>query len=183
MGDPVVALVRERDRDRYVATLWAPARARAGLFALHALDLELMAVVRSTTEPMLGQIRLAWWRERLEGLDAGTVPAQPVLQALAAAVLPAGVPGATLTGLEDAMLALLDSPLDVARHVQQRGRTLFGAAARLLGQGEHVAWQLGDLWANGEVARLGEPAPADGTPGPRPASAAAALCARQARRA
>ncbi len=159
MDDPVAALVRERDRDRYVATLWAPAAARAGLFALHALDLELMAVVRTTTEPMLGQIRLAWWRERLEGLDAGAVPAQPVLEALAAHVLPAGVTGASLTGLEDAMLALLAAPRDIAQHVQQRGRTLFGAAAAVLGQGADVAWQLGDLWASGEVARLGETPP------------------------
>ena len=37
-------------------------------------------VVRTTREPMLGPIRLAWWRERLEELDAGAAPAEPRLQ-------------------------------------------------------------------------------------------------------
>lgn len=179
----LAALVRERDRDRYIATLWAPAAARDGLFALHALDLEMLAVVRTTTEPMLGQIRLAWWRERLEDLDAGVVPAQPVLQGLAAHVLPAGVTGASLTGLEDAMLALLATPPDLSSHVRQRGRILFGAAARLLGQGEDVAWQFGDMWASGELARTGESSsvpvrPARGPRALRPLQALARLAAR-----
>ena len=153
----VVALVRERDRDRYIATLWAPARARAGLFALHALDLELLQVVRTTTEPMLGQIRLAWWRERLEALDRGEVPAQPVLQALAAHVLPHGVAGAGLTALEDGMLTLLDRKPDGALHARKRGATLFEAAAVLLGGAGPAAAGLGQAWAWGELRRLGEP--------------------------
>ena len=152
-----VALVRERDADRYIATLWAPAAARPGLFALHALDLELLGVVRTTTEPMLGRIRLAWWRERLVGLGAGEVPAQPVLAALAAHVVPA-VRGADLAGLEDAMLTLLDEPPDVAAHARLRGGVLFGAAARLLGGDAAAGASLGAVWAAGEAYRLGRAA-------------------------
>jgi phytoene synthase len=37
--------------------------------AVQALDLELESVVAGTTEPMIGEIRLAWWREALQGLD------------------------------------------------------------------------------------------------------------------
>ena len=159
VDDLCADLVRDRDRDRFIATLWAPAAARAGLLALHALDLEMLAVVRTTTEPMVGAIRLAWWRERLEGLDAGQVPAQPVLQALAANVLPAGVTGASLTGLEDAMLALLSDPHDHAGYVGQRGGSLFEAAARLLGGPADAARGLGEVWAAGELARLGEAPP------------------------
>lgn len=155
--DHVVALVRERDLDRYLATLYAPPAARAGLFALHALDLEMAEVTRSTTEPMLGQIRLAWWREQLQALDAGGRPAQPVLAALAAHLLPTGISGASLEPLEDAWLALLDE--DIEAHAKARGR-LFTAAAEVLLLGtdasaiEH-ARQLGAGWALVDIARGG----------------------------
>src|SRR5688500_15300158 len=95
-ADDCATLVRDRDRDRYLATLYAPAAVRPALFALHALDIELAAVVDPTTEPMLGQIRLAWWREQLQALDSGGVAAQPTLAALAAEVLPRGISGASL---------------------------------------------------------------------------------------
>ena len=70
--------------------LYAPADVRPAWMALHGLDLELESVVAGTTEPMIGAIRLAWWREALQGLDAGKVPAQPLLQLIAAEVLPRG---------------------------------------------------------------------------------------------
>ena len=128
-ADECATLVRRRDRDRYLATLYAPAAARPALFALHALDIELLSVVESTTEPMLGQIRLAWWREQLQALDSGTAPAQPTLAALAAEVLPRGISGASLEPLEDASLALFDDDLDA--HSAARA-TLFAAALRVL---------------------------------------------------
>jgi phytoene synthase len=166
-----VDYVRERDMDRYLATLYAPAALRSGLFALHALDLELAEVVRTTTEPMLGQIRLAWWREQLQGLDAGARPAQPVLVALAEHVLPQGVSGASLEPLEDANLALLEEQ-GLAAHALARGR-LFGVAARYLIPGADVALvetaeRLGAGWAAVEALLAGH-FPAD--------EAAAALAA------
>jgi phytoene synthase len=60
--------------------------------------------VAGTTEPMIGEIRLAWWREACEGLDAGRVPAQPLLQLAADALLPAGIAGAELAAIEDRWL-------------------------------------------------------------------------------
>lgn len=152
--DHVAALVRERDLDRYLATLYAPPAARVGILALHALDLELAEVARSTTEPMLGQIRLAWWREQLQGLDAGTRPAQPVLTALAETVLTAGVTGASLEPFEDAWLAVLDD--DIAAHAEARAR-LFEVIATLLGStgASQAARRLGAGWAIADVARSG----------------------------
>lgn len=155
--DTVAALVRERDLDRYLATLYAAPAVRPALLALHALDLELAEVARSTTEPMLGQIRLAWWREQLQGLDAGARPAQPVLAALADHLMPAGVAGASLEPLEDAWLAMLDD--DVEAHAEARGQ-LFGAAMALLAPqgaaGSHRAvTRLGAGWAIVDVARTG----------------------------
>ena len=64
-------------------------------------------VVRST-QPALAAIKLAWWRERLEELDQGKVPAEPRLQAAAKELVPRGITGAELAGLEDGWAALLE---------------------------------------------------------------------------
>jgi 15-cis-phytoene synthase len=156
-ADACATRVRDRDRDRYLATLYAPAAARPALFALHALDIELAAVVDSTTEPMLGQIRLAWWREQLQALDAGAMPAQPTLAALAAEVVPRGISGASLEPLEDASLALFDDDLDA--HAAARAR-LFDAALRVLVPAPDAALveaarTLGTGWALVDAGRQG----------------------------
>ena len=145
------ALVRDADRDRWLATLYAPAAMRPALLAVHALDLELAKVAATTTDAMLGEIRLAWWRERLLALDV-EVPAQPVLRALAADVLPRGISGAMLARFEDSWLALADG--DVAGFVAARGAAVGGVIARLLG-GDEAGVDLGRRWAAGEAARSG----------------------------
>src|SRR5665213_2932433 len=60
---PIGALVREHDRDRFQTALFAPAGDREALFALYAFNYEIARVRESVREPMLGQIRLQWWRE------------------------------------------------------------------------------------------------------------------------
>jgi phytoene synthase len=61
------------------------------------MDAAMGEVVRSTREPMLGPIRLAWWRERLEELEvSGATPAEPRLQAVARELLPRGVSAAVV---------------------------------------------------------------------------------------
>ena len=66
---------------------------------LFALDAALGDVVRTTTEPMVGRIRLAWWRERLVELDQGVVPAEPRLEAAARLVADTSLTGAMLAEL------------------------------------------------------------------------------------
>src|SRR6202045_4412867 len=60
---PVAALVRRHDRDRFQTVLFAPAARREALFALYAFNYEIARVRESVTEPMLGRLRLEWWRE------------------------------------------------------------------------------------------------------------------------
>lgn len=143
--------------ERALALSYAPAPARAGLAALFALDDQLADVVRTTRDPMVGQLRLTWWFEALEALDVDAPPAQPVLTALACSVLRGGVTGAELAQLVEGWEALLDrdalTPERIADHAGHRGARLFTAAARVLGagQGDPVAaagrgWALADLW-------------------------------------
>ena len=86
-GPSVAALVRRHDRDRYQTALFAPAGRREALLALYAFNYEIARVRESVTEPMLGLIRLQWWREVLDAAYAGTPPRQhPVVLPLAAAI-------------------------------------------------------------------------------------------------
>jgi len=142
------------DPERRLCLAYAPAAGRAALATLWALDERFAAVLASTSESGIGAIRLAWWREALLRLDAAAAPAEPLLQAVAAYLLPRGVSGAALSGLEDGWLPLLGD-LDargLTDHGRERGGRLFHAAASLLGAEasedlvrEGEGWALTDL--------------------------------------
>lgn len=51
--------------ERRLALSYAPARSRPLWLGLLALDARFAAIVREAREPMLAQIKLAWWREEL----------------------------------------------------------------------------------------------------------------------
>src|SRR3546814_3968009 len=79
----IADLVAAGDPERWLAATYARRQARPGLAALFALDISLGRLVASTNEPMIGAIRIAWWREALEKLHQPPLPGEPVLQALA----------------------------------------------------------------------------------------------------
>ncbi|WP_395394955.1 hypothetical protein WBP07_06385 [Novosphingobium sp. BL-8A] len=65
-----------------LALAYAPSPARLPTLALLALDQRLAGLLRHSREPMMAQIRLAWWRETLDR-DAGEWPeGEPLLAAL-----------------------------------------------------------------------------------------------------
>jgi phytoene synthase len=106
---------------------------------------------------MLSRIKLVWWRDALEALDAKPAPAEPVLQAVARAVLPLGVTGTELSAMEEGWTVLLSgAPLtadDLDTYAAGRGATLFRLSARLLGELESLAGAAGEAWALGDLAR------------------------------
>src|SRR6201993_1677094 len=84
---PVAALVRRHDRDRYQTALFAPAVCREALVALYAFNYEIARVRESVTQPVLGQIRLQWWRDNIAAaFEGGPVRHHPVAEALTAAI-------------------------------------------------------------------------------------------------
>lgn len=76
--------VRRHDYDRYLCALFAAPQARRRLFALYAFNLELSRIAGSVNEPGLGEIRLEWWRETLDGVADDNPREHPVALALAA---------------------------------------------------------------------------------------------------
>ena len=114
-------------------------------------------VVRSSREPLLGPIRLAWWRERLEELDAGkTAPAEPRLQGVQLELLPRGIAGRDLAKLEDGWLRLFDPfpwTVETSEAIWFRGNLLFGLGAKILARPEERIQAAGGLWALVDAAR------------------------------
>ena len=83
----VARLVREHDRDRFLTALFAPAERREDLFALYAFNYEVAKTREVVSEPVLGRIRLQWWRESLDAIYAGApVRRHEVVEPLAAAI-------------------------------------------------------------------------------------------------
>jgi phytoene synthase len=76
--------VRKADPDRYFASLFAPARQRPYLHSLYAFNHEVAHIAESVREPMLGAIRLEWWRETAEGAAKGNPRPHDVARGLSA---------------------------------------------------------------------------------------------------
>lgn len=95
--------VRETDIDRFFTALFAPAERRESLFALYAFNSEVARVAEAITEPMIGQIRQQWWRDRIDEIYCGAPPkGAEVAQALGRAVHAHGLSRALLDALIDA---------------------------------------------------------------------------------
>jgi 15-cis-phytoene synthase len=76
-------LVRESDKDRFLATLFAPAAHRPALFSLYAFGIEIAQVAARVKEPLAGEIRLQWWRDAVGGALPEQVAGNPVASAFA----------------------------------------------------------------------------------------------------
>lgn len=159
---------------------------------MFAIDDALGDAVARASEPALAAIKLAWWRERLEELDKGKVPAEPRLRAAAAKLVIRGISGESLAGLEDGWAALLEEQPHGGR-VATRGGRLFGMAATLLPASDALIESAGRLYGWQSAARRGftlpqpeeEMRPLAGHRFGRrlrPLTALAALAARDARR-
>ena len=75
-------LARERDYGRYLAALAAKGNDRAALLVLLAFNDELGKIREIVSEPALGDIRLAWWRDALAGEGQEHEGSHPVARAI-----------------------------------------------------------------------------------------------------
>jgi phytoene synthase len=127
---------------------------RPAFDALMAIDDVMAEIVATTSQPALGAIRLAWWREALERLDHSSPPPEPRLEAVTAELLPRGVKGSEIAGIAAGWSALLDEQPDLAL-IATRGEALFAAGARLLEQEDPRLAEAARQFALGDAARRG----------------------------
>jgi len=97
--DHCAAILRDRDRDRYAADLFAPEAVRRHLFALHAFDTEVARIGEVVREPALGEIRLRWWHD---ALTTSQGQGHPIAAALLEAIDTFSLPLAAFEMLLDA---------------------------------------------------------------------------------
>ena len=98
-SDHCLELVRKGDKDRFLSSLFAPDDKRPHLLALYAFNVEITRIRAVVSEPQIGLIRHQWWRDTLDGIYAGTVPAHPVAEALAGAIAEGNLPQHALQNL------------------------------------------------------------------------------------
>src|SRR6185312_14128493 len=100
--DHCAQLVREADKDRFLASLFAPADRRGDLLALYAFNVEIGRVRALSREPLPG--------------EAG---AHPVAAALLAALARHGVSPALLIEMIDAhSFDLYDEPMETVNQLE-----------------------------------------------------------------
>ena len=138
--------------DRDLVRLYWPVHLRPAFDALMGIDDAFGEVVASTSQPGLGAIRVAWWREALERLDRSPPPPEPRLAAVATELVTRGITGADLGRIGEGWSALLDEEPDADAYAA-RGEALFAIAARLLGACDDRLSEAGTVFALGDAAR------------------------------
>ncbi len=91
--------LRDTDPDRHAMAMLAPAFARDRLVTLYALNLELARTALGARDPMIAEIRVQWWIDRLSALSHAPPPPHELLTPLHAAW---GAAGADFAALADA---------------------------------------------------------------------------------
>ena len=134
-------MVRAGDKDRFLATLFAPEKYRRPLYALYAFNLEIARIREQAREPMPGELRLQWWRDALLGAGQGEAVSHPVAAALREVVVRYRLPPATLAGLIDARaFDLYDDSMpslaELETYAIHTSSVLLDLAARVLRDGK-----------------------------------------------
>jgi 15-cis-phytoene synthase len=154
-------LVRTADRDRFIASLFAPVAQRAPLHALYAFNSEVARVREVAREALPGEVRLQWWGEVIGGERRGEAQANPVASALLATIESHGLPPARLIDLIEARrFDLYDEPMaalaDLERYATRTSSALFVLAAQILSgsDAEAVAGPAGIAYAIAGLLRV-----------------------------
>ncbi|MEX2642041.1 MAG: phytoene/squalene synthase family protein [Acetobacterales bacterium] len=149
--------VWRHDRDRFLTVMFAPEDLREPLFALYAFNLEVAKAREVVSEPMMGRIRLQWWRDAMDGIFAGNPPRHEVAEPLSEAALHHGLPRETFDRLLDAREFDMEDEApetmeDLIAYARDTSSTLCDLVAGVLGGGDQeateaagIAWSLSGL--------------------------------------
>lgn len=107
----------------YAATLFAPQDRRDALVALYSFDFEIKRIPTLVSEPMLGEIRLQWWREALNGERSDEARMNPLASAVLDIIETFSLPLSGFNRLIDGEARILDASPIVDEPVLE---TLYG---------------------------------------------------------
>ncbi len=107
-----LSLLREGDRDRYLCALLTPETRRGPIAALYAFNLEIARIRDLVSEPMMGEIRMQWWKDLIGGQQQGDSAGHPVAAALVQTIEDHALPRQTLINMIEArQFDLYDDPM------------------------------------------------------------------------
>jgi len=129
---------REGEPDRYLAALLSPAAIASDLMILAGLGAELARIPSQIKEPMMGEIRVQWWRDAIAGAARGEASGQATADAVGGLLARHAIAASRLDPLFDACLIDIgrELPADDAAllaHLDGRDGTLFGLALAVAG--------------------------------------------------
>lgn len=133
-------IVERGDPDRFLAAMAAPISARARLFPLYALNVEISRAPWVTGEAMIAEMRLQWWHDALGEIAASRpVPNHEVLTPLTQLLSPQMA--TDICGLIEARQwdIYFDPFTDMAEfdeYINATSGTLMAISSALLGQGD-----------------------------------------------
>ncbi len=132
------AQIKDFDNDRFVTALFADETVREDLFALYAFNLELSKIRETVSEPLIGRMRLQFWRDAIPRVVAGDPPKHAVAEPLSIACQRADLPESELLALIDAREADLDdiAPAnisDVMSYAERTSSAVIALALRIVG--------------------------------------------------
>ncbi len=94
-------LIQNDDPDHYLISLYAPQDKRNALYALFAFNYEISKISYTVSEPMLGEIRLQWWREVINDIYQDKLQLHDIVPSLAEAIERYALP-------KDLIMAMID---------------------------------------------------------------------------
>ncbi len=143
--------------ERRLALAYAPLRARRLWLGLFALDARLGTTVHKAAEPMLTQIKLAWWRDELAKPQAERRRGEPLLALLEDWGDDAACLGALVNGWKLVLGAGPIQPDAALEFAGERARACVSLAKRLGLAADDTA-QAAQGWALADIgAALAEP--------------------------
>ncbi|MBO89109.1 MAG: phytoene synthase [Rickettsiales bacterium] len=150
--------VRRNDRDRFLSALFAPVHLREHLYTLYAFNIEVSKTREIVNEPMLGAIRLQWWREAIEAIyEERPVRKHAVLTALKNTINICGLDKENFERLIDGRnLDLEDLPatnlVNFVKYADATSGSVIVLALQVLGvkideEIKRIAFDVGRAWA------------------------------------
>ncbi|WP_397577783.1 hypothetical protein [Sphingorhabdus sp.] len=132
-----------------LAVAYTPVAFRPAFTLLLQLDMRFADIVRKAREPMIAQIKLAWWRDAFATEPVLRPKGEPLLQSLGACgdlISPSALED--LVSAWELMLGEDEwAAQDVEAHAALRGRAIFGSYAAWSGEGCDVS-SLSHRWAH-----------------------------------
>ena len=132
-------LVRAGDKDRFLASLFAPEDKRQHLHALYAFNIEVSRISELVSDAAVGEIRYQWWLDTIDAIYKSEEQQHPVAQGLAVAIAVGDLPQHALQNLVKAKIFDLyadpmPSMTDLEGYLGETSSALIQMASLVLGR-------------------------------------------------